>query len=353
MLKTAPRLSAAFNPRANGLNLFRLILAASVIVTHSYPITGREEGWEFMRSAGVDGFFAISGFLIASSWVRRPKVLDYLRARLLRILPGLWACLLVTAVAIAPLATALAGDPIPHGYPSSATTYFLQNFMLTDQGQSIAGTLNNVPYPNAWNSSLWTLRWEFFCYLGVIALGLLGLVTASRFIGAAFIGLTIAQAVVFMLGTENYWITSPVRFALMFVAGMLIYSLRDCLPVTPALVAGAVVVVLVASTFIPGSGYRATCSAFYAYALLAGSTFLRSPRLQMRNDISYGTYIYGFPVQQTLASTALVSWHPVAFAAVAIVVVLPLATTSWFFVEKPAQRFRAKPMRAHAPPVES
>lgn len=85
-------LSQVFDRRANGLNLLRLLLAAGVIVWHSFPLTGHDVGWgparQFLSSISVDGFFAISGFLITGSWLTRPKLLSFLRARALRILPG-------------------------------------------------------------------------------------------------------------------------------------------------------------------------------------------------------------------------------------------------------------------------
>jgi peptidoglycan/LPS O-acetylase OafA/YrhL len=57
----------------------------------------------------VDGFFAISGFLITSSWLGNPRVRDYFVARGLRILPGFYICLVVIAVVVAPIGVAIQG----------------------------------------------------------------------------------------------------------------------------------------------------------------------------------------------------------------------------------------------------
>ena len=62
---------------------------------HSWPVTGRTPPHlllQFSVRGRVDGFFAISGFLIAASWLRDPKLRDFLTARALRILPGLYVC---------------------------------------------------------------------------------------------------------------------------------------------------------------------------------------------------------------------------------------------------------------------
>ena len=64
---------------------------------------------QLLRDVWVDGFFAISGFLITWSWFRHPRLRDYFVARGLRILPGLWVCLIVIAFVIAPLGMAIQG----------------------------------------------------------------------------------------------------------------------------------------------------------------------------------------------------------------------------------------------------
>ena len=93
--RTAKRtLREVFDPRNNALNAWRLLLASGVILWHSWPLTGRDVSFEpvrqLLRDGFVDGFFAISGFLITWSWLRNPRARDYFAARGLRLLPGLW-----------------------------------------------------------------------------------------------------------------------------------------------------------------------------------------------------------------------------------------------------------------------
>ena len=63
-------------------------------------------------------------------------------------------------------------------------------------------------------------------------------------------------------------------------------------------------------------------------------------KIGSRNDLSYGVYIYGFPVQQLLFLTGASSLGPLAFAGVACVTVLPFAAMSWLLVERPAMRMK-------------
>jgi peptidoglycan/LPS O-acetylase OafA/YrhL len=106
-------LGEEFDPRSNALNAFRLALAMRVILWHCYFLTGRDVPFaparQLLGAIWVDGFFAISGFLITSSWLGDPRVRDYFVARGLRILPGFCICPVVIAFVVAPIGVAIQG----------------------------------------------------------------------------------------------------------------------------------------------------------------------------------------------------------------------------------------------------
>lgn len=109
------------------------------------------------------------------------------------------------------------------------------------------------------------------------------------------------------------------------------------LPARWSLVAASAAV-LVAAMWLPD--YRLVGAPFLAYALVTAGALIRVPRLHLGNDISYGLYIYAFPVQQLLIVAglgALVWWR---FAALAGVIAAVLAALSWFVVEKPAMKLK-------------
>lgn len=63
-----------------------------------------------------------------------------------------------------------------------------------------------------------------------------------------------------------------------------------------------------------------------------------SVRIGSRNDVSYGLYIWAFPVQQ-LIIVAGFAWLGVwGTALLALLLTLHLAWASWRFVEKPAMK---------------
>lgn len=339
--RQASSLGASFDWKRNGLNAVRLFLASGVIVWHSFPLTGRDIGFaplrQLLAEVWVDGFFAASGFLIVASWLKHPDWSAFLTARVLRIMPAFWVCLLVTGFVLVPVILLLGGVSLPAGYWPSAVTYVLSNLFLQLRQYDVAGTPAGVPYPGVWDGSLWTLWWEFLCYLGVLALGVTRLLKRRWTIELVFV-LAVAGSVLASLGLlHNYYYVNGARFAVMFAAGALIHKHRARIPVSWPIMCAAGVVIL-GSTWLPD--YRMIAALPLAYLVIAAGALLRAPAYRLRNDISYGVYIYAFPVQQALAVFGLYTLHPLVFALLAIVPTVGLAAASWWLVEKRVLRLR-------------
>ncbi|WP_328359283.1 acyltransferase [Mycobacterium sp. NBC_00419] len=363
----APTLGEEFDPQSNALNAWRLLMATGVILWHSWLITGRQISFEpahqLLRDVWVDGFFAMSGFLITWSWFRRPRLRDYFVARGLRILPGFWVCLVVIAFVIAPIATAIqGGSPGKLLLSLDPIQYVVRNSALLIQQNDIAGTPLGVPRPGEWDSSLWTLYWEALCYLAIAILGVTGLLR-RRWLIPLLLALAVfwstrvpamSRLVEAPPGTVEIDAAAQAliaqgaaaRFAVMFFAGALIYQLRDVIPARWSLVAGCVVVVLAAS-FLPN--YRVIGAIPLAYALIVSGALLHHPRLRLRTDLSYGVYIYAFPIQQLLVICGLGLLAPPVFAIVAAAITLPLAAFSWFVVERPAMSLKSRLVKRDLP----
>lgn len=331
-----------FDPRLNALNALRLALALSVIVWHSFPLSGNTVGFEPLRQlleeSGVDGFFAISGFLIFGSWRRNPDWFRFIVARVLRIFPAFWVCLVATSFAIAPVATCIATqDSYFKVVSTDNVTYVLRNAALRIFQPDIGGTPVDVPFPGSWNGSLWTLWWEFLCYLLVLSLGLVG---AYRFRGTVpilvlgSIGLVV---VIQYWGISNLYLENAGRFGVMFAAGMMIEQYSDRLVVTWPRVCLALFGV-VGSLWL--SDYRLVGALLWAYALIGIGALVKVPAIRLRNDFSYGTYIYAFPLQQLLATMGMAAFGVAPFVVVSVLGTVPLAMASWFLIERRALRLR-------------
>ena len=338
----APTLRDVFDPRSNSLNAVRLAMAVGVIVWHSYPLTGHELTYQPLRQAVAelweDGFFAISGFLITSSWLRNPNIRNFVVARALRLIPAFYICLVLTAFVVAPVGVAMQGGNWAALITSAdPVKYVLSNSGLWIFERGVGPTPTNVPHPGTWNGSLWTLAWEALCYIGILALGVFGLLKKRWSIPTAF-AVTLIFLIYTHLAHTGGHPASAARFAIMFLSGALIYKYQDAIPCNRMTTLGALTVVAVCMHL---SDYRIIAAAFWAYAAISIGAQVKTKHLQLKNDISYGFYIYGFPIQQLLF-IAIGPIQPILFAVASISLTFPLAVASWLAVEKPSMKLRTR-----------
>ncbi len=162
-------LASYLEGRDNNLNLIRMVAAATVLISHAFPITtGADTVQPLEKQIGltlgavaVYVFFIISGFLIPRSFERR-SFTDFAIARILRLFPGLAVVLLLTVLFLGPLATSL---PLSD-YLSNPKTfaYLPRNLLLASLQYDLPGVFDDMPYPGAINGSLWSLFPEVMCW---------------------------------------------------------------------------------------------------------------------------------------------------------------------------------------------
>jgi len=203
----------------------------------------------------------------------------------------------------------------------------------------IAGTPADVPFPGVWNGSLWTLQWEFLAY---IALAVLGLVRLLRYRWVSLLVLMVLWLINIGIAIghfpSNYFTTNGARFGFMFVCGMVIYVLGKRLPAAPW-VPILLIGVLAGSVFL--DDYRLLGGPALAWFVIWLGGAVRRRRWQLKDrDVSYGVYIYAFPLQQLLATLGLAAAPPLLFGLVGLLVTVPLAIGSWLVIEKPALRLK-------------
>ena len=337
-------LETAFNPRRNSLNALRLLMALLVIVSHSWPIGGfgfgRGEPWIGDQTIGgwaVNGFFAISGYLITGSREKSQSLGDYLWRRLLRIYPAFLIAILVTAFVFAPVSAALSQHDT---YTVRAgASYILHNFLIRGTSTGVDGTLTSVPIPGVWNGSLWSLHFEVACY---IVIGLVVTVLPRKLVVPTVVVLfltSVAVTAVRIFGhvAMPYSVTQGSRLLAVFLAGSLVYFWRGRIRVNVlwSVIATAVLVALV---FV--NGVQPFGGLPIAYLLMALGVVLPLSKVGARNDISYGVDIFAFPVQQCLALADAQRFGVWVFITLSTLGTIPLAYLSRRLVETPCDRYR-------------
>ncbi|MEU7586596.1 acyltransferase [Micromonospora sp. NPDC049230] len=376
LIRSRGTLADLLSGRSNGIGLIRLCLAVGVVLSHSkplgfgaadlgYTLTGRQTN---VGTMAVYGFFVLSGLLITRS-ARRTGLIRYAWHRALRILPGLWVCLLITALVIAPL-VALREHGTTAGYfdnpgePGGPLAYLRGNWWTGVEQYGIHDLfIQSTPWgrktsTSVFNGALWSLKYEMFCYVVVGVLAATAVLRhARRFV--------LVLTVVLYLSILQDWVNTgqisgpastagwtfdaplvgPMSFhyivylGFLFALGATFDLYRERVPISDVLGIGAAVALglslLVGGFFVIG---------LPAFAYLLVWLSVRLPRqvhwVGRKNDYSYGIYIYGFIFQQLMASLGWNRWGYVPFAAMSVAVAFAAAFLSWKLVEQPALRLK-------------
>lgn len=338
--------------RQNAIGFLRVLLASFVIYYHCFALSGYQDPSHsilFEISAlAVPGFFFLSGMLITRSFLGSANWRHFLWNRVLRIVPGYWVCLIVSAIGFGALAChhdfgSVSALFRPTG--DGPLRYIVHNWFLVQRQASVAGTFAHNPYPLAMNGSLWTLINEFGCYLIVCLFGVAGLLAKRR---EAIFGLVIALFVLYLVPAGVIQPHLPHKAAdylyryqllhqgLFFGIGSVCWLYREKIQLRGVFAMLSLVAWLIAFE-MGGIVGRLLVPAAISYLLL-WIAFRAWPffNFDLKRDLSYGIYIYAFPVQQTLAMYGFYRFGVWPLFGVSLVATLPLAYMSWTFVEKRA-----------------
>jgi peptidoglycan/LPS O-acetylase OafA/YrhL len=346
----APTVAAAMQRPYDNFALIRLGLALAVVVSHAFSVTTGMVADEPLAALtgftlgehAVNGFFAVSGFLVTMSYDRRGWR-DYVIARALRIAPGLVAATLVVALVFGAALTRL---PLWDYWRDPALWRFIAGTLTTFKSNAaLPGVFADNPFTFPMGT-VWTLKYEVLCYFGVLGLGLCGLLRRNAVLILAA-GLLCAVAGLDALRPDApKGMQTALRLPLIFCLGGLLYLWRNRVRVSALAVVGlAGMAAAFSGTFL----YHAVLFTAESYAVLwlALAPGLSRPAFDLKHDLSYGTYLYGWPVQQALhqvfpTAAALTLLGP------SIGLTLAVAALSWFGIERPALalKFRSVGRRA-------
>ncbi|WP_051724149.1 acyltransferase family protein [Micromonospora chokoriensis] len=375
----SPTLQGRYSAQYNAFGVLRLAMACGVIIAHAGPLGFGEANIgaaTFGRQSDLGtmclyGFFLISGYLITDSALRS-TLRQYVRARLLRVFPGLWVCLLVTAFVFAPLAALYENGNLDGfwGHPEGPFDYVTTNFVASMEQFPISGLLADTPYgqivggPSAFDGSLWTLRYDLAFY------GIVGILVVTSVLHRAPRAVLVLTAVCYALILADFftaptWSSRPPQhgaigpfpligafaadwtlmlgFLFLLGAAARLYAHRIPMTSTLAVLAS---VTLVGSLWL--GGFFAVGLLAFAYLVLFAAVALpkRWSGISRRHDYTYGIYIYGFPVQQMIALLGGARFGMAGYIVLSLLGALLCAVLSWHLVERPALGFKTGSGRA-------
>ncbi|ELB2793008.1 acyltransferase family protein [Aeromonas hydrophila] len=344
------KLQEAFT-RDNNFTLLRLLAALSVLFGHSYALSigvnGLEDPvsnilikyWgESLPSLAVDLFFVTSGFLVTASYCQRDNLKVFVESRMLRIFPALIVAVILCVFVVGPISTTTS----LFDYFSSPSTwsYLRHNIILLNGIQfDLPSVFMSNPYPMSVNGSLWTLPIELWMYIFVAFLGF-SRVLMTR----ATYNLTLLVSILtYIYGGNEFLIFHDLRTAqlgLLFFFGGFFYINREAIPFSPIVLVGLGFITYLAKD---SSSVLLFKGVFFSYLvlILALHPKLRLPSIDKHGDISYGLYIYAFPIQQLIA-LFITGITPLYMFILSSVITFSLAIISWRLIEKPALSLKGR-----------
>lgn len=324
--------------KTNNFTLLRLVLALVVLVGHAFPITGNGTDplseamlpYAWIGSVAVAGFFAVSGLLVTSSFQSR-GVLFFAVSRGLRLYPAVIAYSFVAILVIGPLAVDV---PLKQYFDANPWDNF-RNSLLWAWDRNLPYAFSTNPLPGSTNGSAWTLPVELRCYLLVLMLGFFGVLEKRGRANVALLALLYFTYQPFdgwALFGESERFLEPLRF---FLVGALFWVNRQWVRLGWIMAALAMAALLLSAKF--DFRFLELYPVLLTYVLLVLAFKTPVIGLDRFGDISYGVYLYAWPIQQLV-------WEPgqsaLANIALSLPVVLVLAYLSWRMVEKPAMSLR-------------
>jgi peptidoglycan/LPS O-acetylase OafA/YrhL len=318
----------------NNFDVLRLSLAGMVVLAHCHDLSRAAElAWitrVISSRVAVEGFFAMSGYLIVASYERSSSLHSYCSKRARRILPAYWGALVFTVALGAALST-LSIFPFlrsPETWKYVAATLSFASFLHP----TLPGVFASNPGVIAANGALWTIKVEIMFYLLVP-----GLVFLCRRAGRwRTLGLTFVASVCYRTacqasGHEALALQLPGQLAFFAIGALIHYNHAEFVRRGRWMwtIGGAAFLAHVATG---GFGLRAV-----GIAVLTLCAALLAPSVEgptRWGDFSYGIYVTHFPIVQACVALGCFRIEPYFGVAVALVCVAAVAAGSWFGIER-------------------
>jgi peptidoglycan/LPS O-acetylase OafA/YrhL len=352
MTTLADRLAVTRN-HPTGFDWMRLLLSTSIIGWHTIALSYGlhverfyliSPFWRPPAVAILGVFFCLSGFLVAGSLERCRTPISFAGLRIIRIFPALVVEVLLSALILGPLLTHY-----------SLKMYFMdwqfKIYLLNMFGYVhyfLPGMFPNNPVPHIVNGQLWTVPFELKCYELLLLISVLGFYKYKKLlVGVLAI---IAAYVVSKQGFVGYSPTTALHtqlilagdeLVLCFVLGVGLFRFRDRVIWSTWLGAASGLVAAILLALPLYGGLSISLGTSLAPIPLSYFTvylgLLNPPKLRLLfgGDYSYGLYLYGFPIQQAVASAGDWTHHWYINFGIALPLTAGVAYLSWHYIEKP------------------
>jgi peptidoglycan/LPS O-acetylase OafA/YrhL len=337
-----------------GFDTLRLLLSLWVFTLHSFVVCwGAESAGEFaanpfhriLITPVLPMFFIVSGYLVTGSALRTQNTLTFLSFRALRIGPALIVEVTLSAMVLGPWLTEKSlleyfSDPL-------FARYFLN--ITGNLHFFLPGLFESNPVSGIVNLNLWTLKPEFYCYLLISLLMFSKVIFNRRYFTLLGLVVLIAAAAYVVRGKNlhNFLAVVDWKFLILaFILGCLAYHWNHRIIVNRGRAMTAVLIACFA--FMHPSLIIFGLLAVTYLVVYIGTCKLYLPGFLRDGDYSYGIYLFGFPIQQTLVHflpSGLTNGFTVL--ALGLPLTVAFAILSWTLVEKPTLKLKKRFKRSY------
>lgn len=330
----------------NNFGFLRLLFAVFVIISHSAEIIDGNRSREFLTQffgtmtlgeLGVDAFFIISGYLVLQSYETSSSIRSYLGKRIRRIYPGFLVAYFICIFCIGPF-VGVAFELLSY---KDIGRIFIDAILLNPP--RLPGFIG-LPGPSL-NESMWSISVEFRCYLFVIIFACLGIYRRRMLLLCLTVVLLVLSALHFrpIIPMTATILGDPyllIRCLGLFCVGSIYYEFRSIIRYRGAYVLVAVCCLFICMYYSFFS--EIAFGVFGGYVIFWVALRFKSRVLQKINggkdDISYGVYLYAWPIQSAIVYFFHVR-SPWLLIALTVPISFAVGFVSWRAIEKPAKYF--------------
>lgn len=324
-------------PRKNGVNFIRYVFAYALIIFHYNILSGHDVFWLLQGGYRIKAFFILTGFLTFYSYFKHPGAKEFAKRRFKRLVPSY-----VFTVLLCFFGCSLLSEYSFTEYFTSSQSYryLVANLtFLNFLGPDLPGVFTHNE-SQAVNGSLWTMKIDIMFYVTVPFLYYLFRKYPKRWVLTGIFLITVIYNEVF----EYLYQHSGSSLYLMlkrqiggqyiyFLAGMCIYfyyqqvhsQVKWLLPVS-------VVVFLVGSYYDSWEYLTAFCYAVIIMELSLNAKVLS--RFSEVPNVTYGLYLYHFPVVQILLHFKVNEWSHTGCCLLCLGIVTLLSIMNYQLIEK-------------------
>lgn len=296
--------------KSNNLQLLRFIAAIMVIMSHAFSVSVGNPSHEWfmiltknqitMGSFAVSIFFCAGGYLIAKSVCRTKTFCEYFRARILRIFPLLIVVVGISMFVLGPIMTNM--NLKEYMSDSGLYKYALNAVLLPVH--SLPGVFENNIYGTTVNGALWTLPIEFLCYVGCFIMYKLKMLEKKNFpISILIIAFGCSGIYYLATGLNVEILIAAIRPGILFYIGILYYVYRDNIILNLKVAILSVIGIAVLGFAGKLNYAMILCFPYLLIYICFGVKQINS-RIGEVGRFSYGIYLCGFPIQQTIVAVA-------------------------------------------------